>query len=305
MEVLESDEAKAQDAVMVSDGETLWAYSPSENKVFVGTPDEAKTFMEEVEFMPGGSHFYKDGMSEDGEHQHPETPEEAVQKLLEYFNVSKAGSGTVADETAHELRMEPIPEQMPAEYTAVGGIVNLWIGQESSLPLAMEYTGGSMGEFSATVLELEVNAGVDETLFTFEVPADAEVVTFADLEPKSMTLAQASESAEFEFLTPAETPAGATLVDILDVRGALVQRYTLPDGGSFTIAQGSSADGSAETRTPSTESQSVDVRGTSGQLFESEDGTQVLLTWTDGDLYYVIAGDLTAEQALTVAESLQ
>jgi hypothetical protein len=201
--------------------------------------------------------------------------------------------------------MEPVPEQMPAEYTAVGGIINLWVGQESSLPLAMEYTGGSMGEFSATVIEFEVNAGVDETLFTFEVPADAEVVTFADLEPKSMTLAQASESAEFEFLTPTETPAGATLVDILDVRGALVQRYTLPDGGSFTIAQGSSADGSAETRTPSTESQSVDVRGTSGQLFESEDGTQVLLTWTDGDLYYVIAGDLTAEQALTVAESLQ
>jgi outer membrane lipoprotein-sorting protein len=305
MEVLESDEAKAQDAVMVSDGETLWAYSPSENKVFVGTPEEAKTFMEEVEFMPGGLHSYEDGMPEDGEHQHPETPEEAVQKLLEYFNVSKAGSGTVADETAHELRMEPIPEQMPAEYTAVGGIVNLWIGQESSLPLAMEYTGGSMGEFSVTVIEFEVNAGVDENLFTFEIPADVEVVTFADLEPQSLTLAEASESAEFDFLTPAQIPAGATLVDILDVRGALVQRYTLPDGGSFTIAQGSSADGSVDTSTPSADSQSVDVRGTSGQLFESEDGTQVLLTWTDGDLYYVIAGDLTAEQALTVAESLQ
>ena len=305
MEVLESDEAKAQDAVMVSDGETLWAYSPSENKVFVGTPGEAKTFMEEVEFMPGGFHSYKDDMPEDGEHQHPETPEEAVQKLLEYFNVSKAGSETVAGETTHELRMEPIPEKMPAEYTAVGGIINLWIGQESSMPLAMEYTGGSMGEFRATVIEFEINAGVDETLFTFEVPADAEVVTFADLEPQSLTLEEASESAEFEFLTPAETPAGATLVDILDVRGALVQRYTLPNGGSFTIAQGSSADGSADTRTPSSEGQSVDVRGTSGQLFESEDGSQVLLTWTEGDLYYIIAGDLTSEQALIIAESLQ
>jgi hypothetical protein len=232
---------------MVSDGETLWAYSPSENKVFVGTPEEAKVFMEEVEFMPGGLHSHEFGMPEDGEHQHPETPEEAVQKLLEYFNVSKAGGETVAGETTHELRMEPIPEQMPAEYTAVGGIINLWIGQESSLPLAMEYTGGSMGEFSATVIEFEINAGVDETLFTFEIPADVEVVTFADLEPKSLTLTEASESAEFEFLTPAQIPAGATLVDILDVRGALVQRYTLPDGGSFTIAQGSSADGSADT----------------------------------------------------------
>ena len=38
MNVLDANEAKAQGAVVVSDGATLWAYSPSENKVFVGTP---------------------------------------------------------------------------------------------------------------------------------------------------------------------------------------------------------------------------------------------------------------------------
>lgn len=305
IEVIKSDDIKAQDAVIVSDGETLWAYSPSENKVFVGTPEEAKAMMEENEFMPGGFHSDKEGIPEDGEHQHPETPEEAVQKLLEYFNVSKSGSETVADETAYQLEMLPIPEKMPAEYTAVGGIVNLWIGQDSNLPLGVEYTGGSMGEFNATVLQLEVNAGVEESLFTFEVPADAEIVTFADLEPQSLTLEEASGAAEFEFLTPAETPAGATLVDILEVRGALVQRYALQDGGSFTVAQGLSGQDSTEMSTTSSDSQSVEVRGTSGQLFESEDGSQVLLTWTDGDLYYVVAGDLTPQQALSVAESLQ
>ena len=103
--------------------------------------------------------------------------------------------------------------------------------------MAVAYTGGSLGEFSATVLEFEINAGVDEALFTFDIPAGAEVVTFADLEPQSLTLEEAGQSAEFEFLTPAETPPGATLVDILEVL-AIVQRYTLPEGGSFTIAQG-------------------------------------------------------------------
>ena len=49
------------------------------------------------------------------------------------------------------------------------------------------------------------------------------------------------------------TPEGATLVEVLDVRGAIVQRYTLPDGGSFSIAQGQ-AD---ETPKPSTEEQAV------------------------------------------------
>jgi hypothetical protein len=131
------------------------------------------------------------------------------------------------------------------------------------------------------------------------------VVTFADLEPQSLTLEEAGESVEFDFLTPAETPEGATLVDILEIRGTLVQRYTLPEGGPFTIAQGMISGNSDEARTPPTESQSVDVHGATDQLFEGEDSNQVLLTWTEGDLFYSVAGDLTAEQALSIAESLQ
>ncbi|MGB5843735.1 MAG: DUF4367 domain-containing protein, partial [Anaerolineales bacterium] len=142
-------------------------------------------------------------------------------------------------------------------------------------------------------------------LFTFEVPEDAELVTFADLEPQSLTLEEAGETAEFEFLTPTETPPGATLVDILEVRGTLVQRYTLPEGGSFTVTQGILEQNSDQSRTPSSDSQPVEVRGTTGQLFEAEDGNQVLLIWTDGDLSYSVAGDLTPEQALTIAASLQ
>jgi len=308
VEVLETSDEKAQGAVIVSDGETLWAYTPSENKVFVGTPAEAQAMMEENEFMAGEFGQFHEGAEakpEDGEHEHPENADDAVQKLLEYFNVGKSGRETVAAETADQLNLEPIPEQMPNEYAAVGGFINLWIGQDSGLPLAVAYTGGSMGEFSATVLELKVNTGVDEALFTFEVPAGAEVVTFADLEPQSLTLEEAGESAEFEFLTPAETPPGSTLVDILEVGGTLVQRYTLPEGGSFTIAQGVSGENMDEVRTPSAERQSVEVRGTSGYLFEAEDGGQVMLTWIEAGLFYSVAGELTLDQALAIAESLQ
>ena len=85
--------------------------------------------------------------AKNGDYDHPESAEEAVAKLLEYFNVSKSGSETLAGETANQLKLEPIPEQMPDEYIAVGGLLNLWIGQDSNLPLAVSYTGGSMGEF--------------------------------------------------------------------------------------------------------------------------------------------------------------
>jgi len=308
LEVLEASESKYVGAEIVSDGETLWAYSPSENKVFVGTPEEARTMMEESEFLSGefGSipHDF-DGKSEDGEHEHPENAEQAVQKLSEYFNIGKSGSETVAGETSERLKLEPIAEQMPSEYAAIGGFINLWIGQESGTPLAVEFTGSSLGDGSATVIEYDINPGVDQKLFTFEIPDGASVVTFADLEPKSLTLEEAGESTDFEFLTPVDIPTGATLVDILDVRGALVQRYTLPEGGSFTLAQGVIDQDAAQDWSPSSESQPVEVRGVTGQLFQAEDGSQVLLTWTEGELFYSVAGDLSPEQALTIGESLQ
>jgi len=131
------------------------------------------------------------------------------------------------------------------------------------------------------------------------------VVTFADLEPQSLTLEEAGAAAEFELLTPSETPEGATLVDIVEMHGALVQHYTLPEGGSFTVAQGSVGNTPEVFGLSDAESQTVDVRGTTGQLFESEAGDKVLLTWTEGDLFFSVAGDLSADSVLAIAESLE
>ena len=291
--VLESSDEKAADAVVVSDGENLWAYAPAEGKVFVGTAEEAKEMMADKEpFM---------GEFDKADFEHPESPIEAVQLLLEYFTAEKSGTELVANSSARLLKLEPIPEQMPAEYAAVGGYFNLWIDENRSIPVSVKYTGGSFGEISILVKELDINAGAGEALFAFEIPADVEVVSFADLAPQSLSLAEAAAAVDFEFLTPAETPEGATLVDVLEVRDTIIQRFTLPNGGSFSVAQGISN----EMVQPSTEKQLIEVRGASGTIFVAEDGYQVLLTWNEGDLFYSIAGDLTVDQALTIAESLQ
>jgi outer membrane lipoprotein-sorting protein len=293
MEVLETDKADAVGAVIVSDGETVWAYSPAKNTVFTGTVEEAKAAMQEKQPMSD-----KFDMQE---FDHPESAEEAVNKLLEYFEVSRTGTETVGNANAYQLELKPIPEQMPAEYTAVGGLLNLWIDQSRSVPMALSYTGGAMGEVSITAQELEINQGVDETLFTFDIPDSAKVVGFADMKPESLSLDEAAASAEFDFLTPDVVPAGATLVDVLDVKGMLVQQYTLTDGGSFSIAQGKAN----EEMKPSTEEQTVEVRGGAGSLFTSEENDKVLLTWTEGEVSFYVAGNLTSEQALAIAESLK
>ncbi|MCJ7626538.1 MAG: DUF4367 domain-containing protein [Anaerolineaceae bacterium] len=292
IEVLETSEEKATDALAVSDGETLWVYAPSIGKVFVGSADDAKNMLAEKE--------HEMGAFEESDFEHPENAEDAVQKLLEFFTVEKAGSETAAESAAYALKLQPIAEQMPAEYAAVGGFITLLIDKEQSVPLVVEYAGGSFGEISATVLEIDINTGLDDSLFTFEIPDNVEIVPFADFAPQSLTMEEAVDSIEFEILTPGELPQGATLVDILEVRGAVVLRYTLPEGGSFSVVQGFS-DEAPEQRT---EGQPVDVRGVSGTLFVDDDGSQVLLTWKEGDLFYYVAGDLSADQALAVAESL-
>ncbi|HKJ37443.1 MAG TPA: DUF4367 domain-containing protein, partial [Anaerolineales bacterium] len=293
LEVLETDKKEAVGAVIVSDGETIWAYSPAKNTVFTGTLEEAKAAMEEKQSM-GDEQF--DFNKE--EFDHPENAEEAVEKLLEYFEASRTGTEIVANANAYQIELKPIPEQMPAEYTAIGGLVNLWIDQSRSVPVAMSYTGGSMGEVNVTALEFEINQGVDAALFTFEIPDGAKVVGFADMKPESITLDEASASAEFEVLSPDVVPDGATLIDVLNVKGMIVQQYTLPDGGAFSIAQGQ-IDGAEK---PSTEEQAVEVRGVAGSLFSSEENDKVLLSWEEGEVSFIIAGNITSEQALEIAE---
>lgn len=293
LEVIETDKEEAVGGVIVSDGETVWAYSPAEGKVFTGTAEEAKAAMEEKQ--PMGEEFDKE------EFEHPENAEEAVEKLLEYFEAQRTGTETIADANAYQLELKPIPEQMPAEYTAVGGLLNLWIDQSRSVPLAVAYTGGSMGEIRITALELEINQGVDGALFSFEIPDGVEVVGFADMKPESLSLDEAAASAEFDFLTPDTVPDGATLIEVFNVKGMIVQQYTLPEGGSFTVAQGQTD----EAEKPSTEEQVVEVRGVAGSLFVSEENDKVLLSWTEGEVSFYVGGNLTAEQALEIAESLK
>lgn len=291
--VLNSSNEKAADAIVVSDGDTLWAYSPAEAKVFVGTAEEAKKMM--AEKRPEMDEFEK------GDFEHPENAQEAVELLKEYFNLDLSNTEQVADTSARLLILNPIPEQMPAEYTAVGGLINLWIDENRSVPLAVEFTGSSFGEGKITVTKLDLNAGVDETLFTFEPPADAEIVAFADMKPESTSLEAAAASAEFELLTPSETPDGATLVDVLDVKGTVVQRFTLPDGGSFSVAQGTSDEFSK----PVENAEAVEIRGVTGSILVSDDGSKVLLTWNEGKLFFSVAGLITPDEALMIAESLQ
>jgi hypothetical protein len=186
---------------------------------------------------------------------------------------------------------------MPDEVRAAGGFLRVFVRPEDGAPLSVEYAEGMMGSGSATATLLEINQGLDDSLFTFTIPEGAEIVTLEDLKPEELT---AEQAAELNVLAPASLPEDANYVGTTNMRGAIVQRFERADG-SFTVSQGPANAVSERGDT----GVAVTVRGVAGTLFTSETGDQALLTWSDGDITFWVGGNLTSDEALAIAESLE
>ena len=303
VEVLTADEADLIGTIAVGDGTQFWVWNPAQNVVLTGQFEELYARLAEEmagqEFDHEGDFDHEDFNEEDI----PQTPEEAVAMVLEYFTAERAGSDVIGDTNVNTVRLIPIPEQMPEEVRAAGGLLNVWLRDGDSAPVGLEYTGSALGSGVARATFLEINQGVDDAVFTFTIPEGATVIDAADLElPNKDALEEATAiEPDFALLSPTSLPDEATLRETTNVRGAIVERYGLPNGRSFTIAQGRTD----VNLTPDEGGESVTVRGVAGMLYTDEADGRTLLNWSEGEIQYWIGGDLTGEEALAIAESLQ
>ncbi len=304
VEVLTADEADLIGTIAVSDGTQFWVWNPAQNVVLTGQFEEL--YARIAEEMAGQEFDHEGDFDHEGEFDEaniPETPEEAVAKLLEYFTAERAGSEVIGDTNVNTIRLIPIPEQMPEEVRAAGGLLNVWLRESDSAPVGIAYTGSALGSGVARATFLEINQGVADDVFTFTIPEGATVINAADLElPDKDALEEAAAvEPDFDLLSPTSLPDEATLRETTNVRGAIVERYGLPDGRSFTIAQGRTSVNLA----PAEGGESVTVRGVAGMVYTDPEDGRTLLNWSEGDIQYWIGGDLTGEEALAIAESLQ
>ena len=303
VEVLTADEANLIGTIAVSDGTQFWVWNPAQNVVLTGQFEELYARIAEE---MAGQEFDHEGdfnRADFDEAEIPETPEEAVAKLLEYFTAERAGSDVIGDTNVNTVRLIPIPEQMPEEVRAAGGLLNVWLRDGDSAPVGVEYVGGAIGSGVARATFLEINQGIDDAVFTFTIPEGATVIDAADIElPEKEALEEAAAiEPDFELLSPTSLPDEATLRETTNVGGAIVERYGLPNGRSFTIAQGRTD----VNLTPAEGGESVTVRGVEGMLYTDTEDGRTLLNWSEGDIQYWIGGDLTADETLAIAESLQ
>jgi outer membrane lipoprotein-sorting protein len=283
-EVLEANEAEFEGVISVTDGERAWLYHPGENVVVTGALGDLES--DEIPVDP---------------QQVIGLMEEGIQWAMDNFDVKLAGEEELNGVATYKLEFTPrededYPMPIPADAKAT-----LWVEKERWIALQAHVDGSSFGEGWVRVRSFEFNTGLDDALFQFEIPEGAEVIDIADMEPVPLTLDEAEAQAEFDLLVPTYEPDGVTLIEVLQVDEAFVLRYD-HSTTSFTIVQGDLPQPMQQS--PSGEAAEVTVRGQTATLVTDDTGNS-FLTWTEDGVSIAIAGHISADEIVKVAESLQ
>jgi len=300
--ILESSEMEYVGLTIVTDGSDFWLYSPVRNSVIVGQADELATLIAEKMAEHEGQWDQGGDFTIDPA-DHPETPAEAVELILEYATVQRNGSSLIGDQETDLLRIVPIADKMPEEIRLAGGFINLWLRASDQLPVAAEYAESAFGHAKFEASQIQVGESIDPNIFSFEIPEGVEVIQATELLTRLESLNEMADPADLDIMSLGQLPAGSEPAGTEQFGSTVVQRFALSGGRSFVIAQGASIPLDAPVE--ATSSQTVTVRGSAGMLHSNEDASRTMLVWQEDSLFIMVAGDLSPEQALAVAESLQ
>ena len=275
-EVLEAASLEFRGMTLVSDGAQAWLYNASRREVTAGEPEAVKLplVQDVIESI--------DGLVR--------TADAGQVKLLGTEKISRGGSQTRSTGETYKLEM-PYPD---------GGQALLWISREYWVPLRVEYTSQTLGKGTLAARNLELNTGLSDSIFVFEVPADAQVTRTGGETPQALTLDEARARAGFPLLVPAYLPQGVSLTNVFQLGEAIALYY---DGFiPFSIVQSRSE---AIAPVPQTGlAQKIALRGTEATLIADEAQGGIFLAWSESGVSVSIAGAISVEEALRVAESL-
>jgi outer membrane lipoprotein-sorting protein len=206
---------------------------------------------------------------------------------------------------------------------AEGESLTVWVDKESSLPVQIT-SSNTEGEQTLSVTSMEVNAGIDESVFTVEPPEGAAVVDMTEPEPVA-DLEEASDLAGFAAPTPGylpeslptdpstvefqQTPLGNM---ISQTYATQLEGETSPDGspatGAVHISALNATNGLPEqlpaALPPGANTSTVDVNGAEGLLLSIGEG-QATLSWQQEDTVYIVRGSgFGQDEVVQVAENL-
>jgi outer membrane lipoprotein-sorting protein len=287
-ELLESSSSEAVvGSVIVNDGQQVWIYDAAQNEVLVS----------EVEArQPEGPLTNPREMVQ--------LVDEAIQWVLDRSEVKLVGEEDVAGVPTYKLEFKPKEGQdLPFAAASQG---TLWVDQERWIILQARLVVEGVAESSMQVRSFELNPGIPDEVFDFEVPQGATVQEFEPQRTEHLTLDEAQAMAT-SLLVPTYIPDGVTLIDVIAVRDAFALHYDHSDT-SFTIVQGptpAGGDSLPAGERPAGQTSEVTVRGRTATLIADPGQGNRFLTWQEKGVTIIIAGHIEQDDLLQVAESLQ
>jgi outer membrane lipoprotein-sorting protein len=302
-EVRQASDARQVGTTYVTDGNKVWLYTPAENTVLTGTRAELEQLRDTARDQTGGDPT-----------QGMESFDQLVQDYLDAMHIEVLPDEQVAGQNAWKLKLTPKPtEGGQGPDLSRLATAYLWVDQQRALPLKLQADAKDAGQGGYEAQSLVTNQGIDDSTFTFSIPAGARVITLAELiaelTPQTVTLDEAKARADFPLLAPGEVPQGTSLVEvqIFKRRGqsVVVQNYAGPT--SFSLVQSRGPIGDDREPPAGSKVSTVSIRnGQQATLITAPGGQNgTLLRWTENGVNVIIAGTLSADAALALAESLR
>jgi hypothetical protein len=170
------------------------------------------------------------------------------------------------------------------------------------LPLQVKLAIQGFGQVTLGLPTLVLNQPVDNSLFIFVPPTGVQVLPFPKTttsDTGAITLEQAQQQAGYHLLSIPSSHTEYQLqgVDALGAPGNQIFTLNFAKGNTtFAISEGKSL-----ANLP-VSGQQISVRGTTATL--SSSGTPITLTWTEKGVGMQIAGNVSKDELLTIANLL-
>jgi hypothetical protein len=269
----------------VSNGDTMWIYDPVNDQVTVMEIAELSNDISEIDYAS------------------------AIGRILNETDVSLLGMETIDERDTFILLL--VPKENESLY---GSGMKVWVDEDTWTPLKIEMGTEETYQIVIEYSDFEVNTGISDDEFEFEIPEGAKVIEFDDLEdllPVKMTLDEVQDISEFEILVPSYVPVGYELDHLTYSDNSLVSNlkesvtFLYSNDEERILVSENFYEGEKDANSFSImESEIVYVNGEEADLYSMYGGS-LMLQWETDDAIISISGSLERDEIIKIAESMK
>ncbi|MGP8320971.1 MAG: outer membrane lipoprotein-sorting protein [Methanosarcinaceae archaeon] len=280
MKTVVKQPAEAAGGVSVSDGKTMWIYEPQQNTVMImdmlDIPEQS-----ELDYL------------------------NLVEMMLNESDFSLAGVENFDGRTTYVIDMSPKNNSD----MSIFGDMKVWVDQETWMPLKMDMNdadGNPM--YSMEYRNFQINTGIPDSEFQFEIPEGAEVHTM-DMDelfvpPQAMTLEEVREEAKFDILVPSYLPDGYEFDNAIATEGFSEMVSLNYKNGDQRLGITEIAFENEPQLSPiMANAEVVSINGVEGK-FALVFGSN-MLQWEIGNIQITLSGSIDKDELIHVAEEMQ